>query len=230
MLISYKNKFIFIHNYKVAGTSVTKALKEFSLADPLRFESINRRIENPPLLAGYYNFFNHYYGKVTRGKKISSKILPLGIHINAMGLRAHVNENDWNNFFKFGFVRNPWDWQVSLYYQMLKDKKNHQHNLVKSMKDFDEYIRWRVREDLCLQKEFFYDQKGKCIVDYIGKFENLENDFNEICKKIGIDAELPHENKGKKRKLDYRKYYTEETRKLVKEGFREDIELFDYEF
>jgi hypothetical protein len=97
------------------------------------------------------------------------------------------------------------------------------------MKNFDEYIRWRINKDLHLQKEFFYDGNGNCIVDFIGKLENLDQDFKKICNKIGIEAELPHKNKSK-RKRDYRKYYTEETKKLVEKAFREDIELFYYEF
>jgi hypothetical protein len=229
MLISYKNKFIFIHNYKVAGTSITRALEKYSLADPLKFESINKRIEKIHLLVRCYNFFTHYYRKATRGKKINPKLLPFGSHNNSTIIKGQVSYVYWNEFFKFGFVRNPWDWQVSLYYQMLKDKKNHQHNLVKSMKNFDEYIRWRVKEDLHLQKEFFYDKDGNCMVDYIGKFENLEKDFNEVCRRIGVNAKLPHSNKGKRRN-DYRDYYTKETKKLVEEGFKEDIKLFGYEF
>ena len=80
------------------------------------------------------------------------------------------------------------------------------------------------------QKEIYYDStQGDILVDFIGKFENLEKDFNFICEKIGIDAELPHINYSK-RKNKYRDYYTEETRDLIGEYYKEEIELFGYEF
>ena len=50
-----------------------------------------------------------------------------------------MSKKVFEEYFKFGFVENPWDWQVSLYTFMLKDAKHHQHEFVKSLKDFDEY-------------------------------------------------------------------------------------------
>jgi len=67
------------------------------------------------------------------------------------------------------------------------------------------------------------------LVDYIGKFENLDQDFHRICNIIGIpDIELP--NIGKSKHKNYKKYYNDYTRNLIVEHFKEDIELFDYTF
>lgn len=53
------------------------------------------------------------------------------------------------------------------------------------MKSFDDYIIWRVESELTLQKSFFYEDDS-CIVDFIGRFENLEIDINQVANTIGI--------------------------------------------
>jgi len=52
-------------------------------------------------------------------------------HYRAKEEKKILQENVWNDFFKFCFVRNPWDRQVSLYYFMLKNKNHHQHQIMK---------------------------------------------------------------------------------------------------
>jgi len=79
-----------------------------------------------------------------------------------------------------------------------------------------------------LQSEFFCDEKGNVIVDAIGRLETIQDDFQEICDMLGIEATLPHENASSHG--DYREYYSESTRSLVREHFEEDIERFGYDF
>lgn len=96
------------------------------------------------------------------------------------------------------------------------------------MKDFDEYINWRVESSLHLQKNFFY-KDGKCMVDFIGKFENLNEDIANISETIGIQIKtVPHKNRNTDRKQTYLKYYSEQSFEIVKNAFREDVELFGY--
>jgi hypothetical protein len=225
MLISYKNNFIFIHNHKVAGTSITKSLRNNGLVDPFfKNNNINKFIETYFILQKINN--SKILRKILRKIKLIKKI---NLHHNAIIIKEKISKKRWENSFKFDFVRNPWDWQVSLYHFMLQTKTHHQHNLIKSMKSFDEYIEWRVKKDKHLQKEFFYDENGNCLVDFIGKFENLEKDFQKICHKLGIKAQLSHLNKSK-RKKDYRKYYNLYTKNLITKHFKEDIKTINYKF
>jgi hypothetical protein len=196
MLLSLRHRFIFIHIYKAAGTSVTHALRPFTREPLLRRRTVPRLPDRLP------------------------------DHLTAAEVRGEIGEL-FDRCFKFTFVRNPWDWQVSLYHYMLQTRKHPQHQLIRGMK-FDEYIRWRVTEDRHLQKEFVTDAAGKTIVDFIGRFENLETDFAAVCEKIGIAAKLPHRNRS--RHADYRSYYDDTTRELIATHFRDDIEMFGYSF
>ncbi|WP_225852858.1 hypothetical protein, partial [Haemophilus parainfluenzae] len=80
-------------------------------------------------------------------------------------------------------------------------------------KDFDDYLNWRVTQEKTLQKEFVTDTAGNVIVDYIGKFEQLETDFADVCTKIGLEVTLPQYNKTRSRK-SYTDYYCDRTRQL----------------
>ena len=81
-----------------------------------------------------------------------------------------------------------------------------------------------------LQYDYLIDLDGNVIVDFIGRYEQLEDDFNEACRRIGIrPPKLPHKRRARDR-LDYREYYTEETAELIAQRFKKDIEMLGYSF
>ncbi|MEX0919953.1 MAG: sulfotransferase family 2 domain-containing protein [Candidatus Pacearchaeota archaeon] len=80
------------------------------------------------------------------------------------------------------------------------------------------------------QYKFLTNNEGNLFTEFIGKFENLEKDYKKICEIMGIKnpPKLKHERKSKRK--NYRKYYDEETKKLVAERYKKDLELFGYRF
>jgi hypothetical protein len=99
---------------------------------------------------------------------------------------------------------------------------------MKDLGSFDSYIYWRKKKGMLSQKRQLSDSSGKIIVDFIGRYEFLKDDFNTICQKIGVSAVLPHIHKSKE--MPYQDYYSKETEEIVSELCREDIEFFNYKF
>ena len=123
-------------------------------------------------------------------------------------------------YFKFTFVRNPWELEVSLckWFEMIGDNK---------FRPFKQHI--NRRQGNMGFTRFMCDKKGNNLLDFIGKFENLQEDFNYVCDKIGIpQQQLPHINKSKHK--HYTEYYDDETKQIVAEKYAKDIEYFGYEF
>lgn len=210
MLINHRHKFIFIHIYKVAGTSVLNALENSTY---------------PPYVPAK---LRPSVTRITRKFNLSPSF-PLRMHAKARDAKSKLPSEIYDNYFKFAFVRNPWDWQVSLF-EYARQYRNHpQSTFMCSFENFDEYIKWRVTQEKTLQKEFVADESGNIIVDFIGRFEQLEKDFTEASKKAGLEVRLPQFNKTKNRK-SYVEYYSDHTRQMIQDHFEEDIELFNYSF
>jgi hypothetical protein len=150
-------------------------------------------------------------------------------HTTPFKLIEKLGKDFYNSYYKFAFVRNPWDWQVSTYFFILNYKSHQHHNIVKKLK-FNDYINWVTRTDYYTQYQFLsegFDSDSKITLDFIGKFETLENDFKKICKEINLDIELPHMNKTNH--SNYKTYYNIKTWNLVKDTYKKDIDYFGYE-
>jgi hypothetical protein len=169
-------------------------------------------------------------------------------HVTAQRLKEEFDDKGWvwDDYFKFTFVRNPWAREVSMYSYKQKMAHEWKHGLAKFSKKIptdliqgkncNEFIKKHptlkdaiMKTHITSQYDFIYDKNGKQLIDFIGKLENLQEDFNTICDKIGIPKQkLPHRNKTKHK--HYTEYYDDETRSIVAEKYAKDIEYFGYEF
>ena len=152
------------------------------------------------------------------------------------------SKKDFNNYFKFTIVRNPWDRLFSAYNFLSKggltdeDHNWFQDNLSK-YKDFDDFVKkWVNRKNIYRythfipQYHYIRSSKRKIGVDFIGKLENIESDFIYISNKLNLgEINLKYINKTEG-KANYKKYYNEQTIQIVRQVYKQDIELFNYEF
>jgi len=149
-------------------------------------------------------------------------------------------------YFKFTFVRNPWDRVLSNFNYF---RRNDHINIIPQSKetqfltkynDFESFVidleNTKVKEYLLTmyhfrnQYEFIYDYKMNLLVDYLGYFETVNDDFEKILIRLNRpELKVPHLNESTKGK-DYRDFYTDKTREIVSKLYPEDIELFGYNF
>ena len=136
--------------------------------------------------------------------------------------------------FSFAFVRNPFSRMVSAWKCQWVSC-----NQYKTFKDFILYFlpesnsitffRWSHVMPFTDTRMKLFNSNGNQLIDFIGKVENLQEDFNIICDKIGIpQQQLPHKNKTKHK--HYMEYYDDETREIVAQKYARDIEYFGYKF
>ena len=153
------------------------------------------------------------------------------------------SKSDFNQRFKFTVVRNPWDRVVSAFY-FLKEggfgdedpKWIDEH--INSHKDFESFVKNGLASEAVQEKlhfkpqiSFLQNDLGEIPIDFIGKFENLNDDLATISKNLGFEANLDHNNKTQGRKgKSYRDYYNKKTREIIKEIYQIDIKYFEYEF
>jgi hypothetical protein len=234
MILSHTHKFIFFCGSKVGTTSMEEVLR--------------------PLQEGAeYDFGSP-----------EARIVPK--HIPPAILKGALPEKVWNEYFKFVFVRNPWDWLISQWFynsvpstdapspwlhrvrgtsagvlrgRRVRPRQGEPAQLVRRgnelrREDVDATFEILKRfkqlpgRDGLYQSNSVYDMDDRVIVDYVGRYETLEADFDEIMRRVGLDLHLPHLNRTEHR--DYRSYYSAETRERVGELWAVDIENFGYSF
>ena len=209
MLISHEHRFLFVHIYKNAGTSITRALLPY--ATNMRLYQIDSQLRRFGASLPFY-----------------TNPRPYDWHITASELVTKMGWINYKAYFSFAVVRNPWDWQVSLYSYTLQAPHHHQHALVRNLGSFPEYIRWRCSQEVRYQRDFIYSKDGELLVNFVGRFEHLEADFQTLCSCIGISAQLPRRNASNR--TQYRDYYDDASAELVRQAFEPDIGLFGYDF
>lgn len=225
MVLSHKYKFMFFCNGKTGTTSIENVLRPYQ-------EGELYDISSPGL----------FYKK----------------HVPPTFLKACLPRNIWTTYFKFVFVRNPWDWVVSNWkynYELLPSQRRAEHSLFRKIRNYFGGYGWAYKQEsrdkltvddikrlhkylepvrgvpyaasIC-QSPYVFDPDGKQLVDFVGRFENIEKDFSYICQRIGLNLRLPTLNATSRR--PYQDYYDTEARDLVSKLWAQDIANFGYSF
>jgi len=235
MIISDSHKFIFCRNMRAGTTSIKKRLELIAK------DSISLNIGSA-----------HY-----------------GHHLPMSEIRKHITEEQCQSYFKFAFVRNPWDRLASSYvYGALSAATNGTYNIARLepynqwletiLPDFKDYVK-RLDQQHYIQyspkprqwfnrlSNIFRKKPSETVpigfgdifalpqydfvkgVDFIGKYENLQEGFSHICSEVNIPASrLKQLNRSFK--PNYRSMYDEESRLIVAKHYAKDIKAFEYQF
>lgn len=151
-----------------------------------------------------------------------------------------ANPGKFRRYFKFTFVRNPWDRLVSTYFFLQRGGMNADDAAwananLKSFPNFERFVLEWLNEDsihtwvhLRPQHYFLCDDNGKLMVDFVGRVENMEVDFAVVAAKLHCTRKLEKVNVGSQQ--HYSHYYTDTSRELVGRVYAKDIALFGYAF
>jgi len=156
-------------------------------------------------------------------------------HKTALEKIEEIGWRRWQRKFTFCVVRNPWDRIVSHYeYRVQRNVSDLKTRPI----GFAEWVRlayvdrdpryYNKSKMFMPQSDWITDADGRVLVDFICRFENLDDDFAEVCRRIGRDVHLPHLKQS--RHGSYRDYYDDRIRAIVEHLFHEDIQRFGYRF
>ncbi|WP_198011359.1 sulfotransferase family 2 domain-containing protein [Synechococcus sp. PCC 7335] len=171
----------------------------------------------------------------TGGTSVAKALNIPTIHRTALEKIEEIGREEWNRRFTFAVVRNPWDKVVSHYHYRVQTD---QTNLGEGKVDFKTWVTlsygkkdpayYNKPKMFMPQTKWVVDQTGEMIVDYICRFESLSSDFEQVCKRLNLDASLPHLKSSKRG--SYQDYYDSATKAIVADWFAEDVEQFHYTF
>jgi len=211
VIVSHKHQFIFVKTRKTAGTSIEVFLEplcgEEDVVTPVspRYQDSETAAHRPRNQQGYSN------------------------HAAAGKIRELVGESVWNGYYKFSVERKPWDKMVSMYWW-----RKYQYKIEDDFPSFCRKAIWEPNNIYTCPSDYhFYTIDSDLCVDNVIQFETLMNDFSSVCDQLnlgGVEALPRAKAKIRTEKKPYSEYYDDELRDLVAQRFRNEIELFGYEF
>lgn len=202
MLVSHTYKFIYIKTHKTASTSIQFFLTPFC-QDGIVDSKKNR-------------------------------------HRTAASALEIVGKEVWDTYTKVCAVRNPWDKMVSRYHWRKRNRGLFYSlkRILRGLHPLQEERRFSFEEWILDKGPFNIDEAtmyldGNLPDYFFIRYESLREDLKRLCDQLGMRCNLenlPNEKSGFRKSTSYREYYTQETRDIVAEGYRTEIEKFGYEF
>ena len=188
----------------------------------------------------------------TAGRSIGQTIFEKNTGHNPAIRYYYYDKNSFKKYWKFTFVRNPWSRMLSAYDSLIECKdeissfgKFIRENICQyvNFEDFlksidksedlkyNKVMRWThfIPQYKFITYKKIFNNDCKLLVDFVGKFENIENDFEIVKNKLHLNMQIKEVGKRNKG-LNYRDYYNKKTKLLINDMYKQDIELFKYEF
>ena len=203
-MLSTRKRFLFVHIPKTAGNSVQSILQHYS---------------DDEIVSNHHQDGVEMFG--VRSARFDTRK-----HSTLATYRREFGEELYGSLFKFTCVRDPWQRAISFYFS------RHRGEVTWNRQDFVQLVGTMKPVAAFLSaSETEVQPLAEAVrnVHFLMRFESLEADFRVVCERIGIPVQpLPVRNQSKRD--DYRSYYDDETRELVRTLFREEVEEFGYKF
>ncbi|MGC1273666.1 MAG: sulfotransferase family 2 domain-containing protein [Planctomycetaceae bacterium] len=206
-MLSRQKDFLFIHIPKTGGNSIQSILQKYS-EDQITIEK--------PYQDGVERF------------QVRSPDLPTRKHSPLRDYRKLLGSERIRSLFKFAVVRSPWDRLVSSYFSPHRGNTEwNRDEFVALVNESPSMVSFLDSRNLpSLVNPFL---RPRVDVDFVIRFENLQEDFDRVCDRLGIPREqLPHRNQSSRK--PYQEYYDGELRELVGKHYADDVWAFGYEF
>ncbi|WP_380787102.1 sulfotransferase family 2 domain-containing protein [Sphingomonas sp. R86521] len=214
MPIDRTRSVLFIHIPKTAGTSIEQALGiwgDWRIEDRIKLFG---KISSHDLLAA--GFGSHFLQ-----------------HLTLSEVRTHFEQR--SSLFTFSIVRNPWDRLLSLYHRIDPHLASYalEGGVDLASLSFDCFVPevLRLKHAHTSSQTAYLRVDGTIAIDFIGRYETLAADIEQIGRKLGTRLDLPLVNLGRRREHgDYRAFYSAETCSHVARFYEEDCDAFGYRF
>ena len=210
-MLSHQHKTIFIHIPKTAGQSIeTLFLDDLGLKWSERASLLLRPNPNATL------------GPPRLAHLTITEYLTCG----------YTSRPIFDHYFKFCFVRNPWDRAVSMYKYLANKTETFEEFLTNGPGNPDSKLAYFFKP----QTHYILDPNKRVKVDFIGNFETLKEDLDSIITRLHLNAKLKHVNSSRaipsktNAHCSYRDFYCQKTRKLIEKIYASDAKTFNYEF
>ena len=192
---------MFIHVPKTGGNSIQSILINYSEDNLSTNESHQDGVER-------FDVVNDLY--------------KLNKHSRLMDYKKKLDNKTFDSLFKFSVIRNPWDRMISYYFSphrnIQKWNRNDFIKMVKREKSLEYYLKTNIFSSNSFEN-----------LDFLIKFENIDEDFKKVCDLIGVKNDLlPRRNKSDR--AEYKSYYDEELKQLIEKKFSKEIEYGNYSF
>ena len=259
MIISHKHKFIFMHSRKCAGSSMEVMLNKHLGPNDIQIGSwpetilaggsMNKRAFKDALFyrPPWRSTFRHLSANIIRRRKLDlSQVVNASIkrkYRKILGVNPscpiaqsviQLDPAAWGDYFKFSFVRNPFDFEVSDYFWRTKG--------LPRRVEFKDFLRRKLDsgvEDPEGVVPFpptnwpIYAIDNQVALDYVGRFEELNEHVYVIGDRLGLSLDLnsvPKAKSGIRKKIDPSEFYDKESKEMVSLLHKHEIEVFGYEF
>ncbi|MDE0178392.1 MAG: sulfotransferase family 2 domain-containing protein [Gammaproteobacteria bacterium] len=206
MIVSHRHRFIFFAVPRTGTHAIRTALGPVLGDDDWQQQSLTEQVRLP----------------VTALARFSHG------HLTLRQVQENLPPDLWRGYFKFAFVRDPYDRFVSVCAMLNKRNPGYRGRETSFMKRALTVPRFRQRVLVRPQLDMLVDETGRLGMDYVGRYERLQEGFGEVCRQIGI-AEVDLERSNVSEHDEYASYYDDELTGAVTAFYRRDFEALGYE-